>query len=152
MKNTFRVVSCLLAGLATGTAFANLHLPGYKHAVVMVRKGAAATVLYIDGRGGRQVLALSLKNLQKSKEIELRMPGGKIESWYPPIFPLPFSRWITVAGGRFKGLQSGQRLPVYVVFDDTGENRKLDVLDGTDGSLIQTVAVLRGRSHEYHRH
>lgn len=152
MKRAYKVALCLLAGLAFGAAAANLRLPGYKHATVTIAKGAGPASLSLNGGGGRQVLALSIKNLQSARNIEIRMEGAEIESWYPPVFKMPFSRWMSVEGGKFKDVEFGRRLPVYVAFNDNGENRRMEIVDSADGSLIREIDIVRGDSHERHDH
>lgn len=151
VKRRLKIAFFSLAGLAVGAAFAKVDFPGFRHAVIPIRKGAAKP-LYINGEGGRQVLALSMRNLQKSREIEIRMEGASIESWYPPVVTMPYNRGLSVEGGRFSGVEFGKRLPVYVAFNDNGEGRKIEIMDSTDGSLIQSVDVLRGKGNERHNH
>lgn len=152
MRRGLKIALFLIVGFAVGAAFARLNFPGFKHAVVTIGKGAESKPLYLNGTGGRQVLALSMKNLQKSRDIEIRMEGADIESWYPPVVRMPFNKRMSVQGGKFKGVEFGKRLPVYVVFNDSGENRKIEIIDSIDGSLIQTIDVLRGKGNERHRH
>ncbi len=152
MKRAGKVICCSLAGLAFGAALANLKLPGYKHAMVTIARDAGPGYLSLNGGGGRQVLALTMKNLQPSQEIEIRMRGAEIESWYPPVFKMPFSRWMSVDGGRFRGIEFGRGLPVYVSFNDTGGNGRLEIVDLSDGSLIRAIEIGRGSGHERHRH
>ncbi|MBI4689709.1 MAG: hypothetical protein HY754_05535 [Nitrospirae bacterium] len=152
MKRTIKVIIFLIAGFAAGTAIAKLSFPGYKHAMVTIKKAAESKPLYIGVDGGRYVLALSMKNLQRSKDIEIRMAGAEIHSWYPPVIRMPFSNPISFEAGRFKEVEFGKRLPVYVVFNDNGENRKIEIIDSMDGSRIQTINVLRCKDHEDHSH
>lgn len=154
MKKFFKIALCSLAGLAVGVTFANLSSPGYKHGMVMLMpgKGAEAKPFYFNGNNGRQVLALSVKNHQRSKNIEFRMEGAEMQSWYPPVIRMPFSHGVSFDAGKFKGVDFNKSLPVYVVFDDDGTNRKLEIIDSTTGSLIQTVDVARGKGNERRNH
>ncbi|MBZ0155337.1 MAG: hypothetical protein K8I29_03870 [Alphaproteobacteria bacterium] len=152
MKGVARAVFSLLVGLAVGTVFAKLSFPGYTHATVVIRKGGAPKPLSLNGTGGRQVLALSMKNLQKSREIGIRMEGAEIQSWYPPVVRMPFNKGISFEEGIFSGVEPGKRIPVYIVFTDNGKNRKIEVVDPTEGSLIQTIDILRGQGDAEHRH
>jgi hypothetical protein len=150
-KVKLKVVVYVIIGLVIGVAVAKLNFPGYKHAVVMIKRGSGSKPIRIDGNK-RQVLALTMKNLQKSKAIEIKMEGAEVQSWFPPVIRMPFFRNIGFETGRFKEVGSGRRLPVYVVFDDNGEHRKIEIIDSTDGSTIQTVCVLRGKGHEDRNH
>lgn len=152
MKRKWKILFCALAGLAFGAALANLRLPGYRHATVTIAKGAGPGTLSLNGGGGRQVLALSMKNLQSSRDIEIRIPGAEIESWYPPVFRMPFSRWMSIEEGSFKGVEFGRRLPVYVAFNDNGKSRKMEIVDSADGSLIREIDIVRGENHERNHH
>lgn len=151
MKQKYKTALCIIAGLAVGAAFSKVEFPGYKHVMAMVRKGAEAKPVYIGEGGGRQVLALTVKNLTDSKEIEIRMDGASIESWYPPVVAMPFSRVPSFEGGRFSDA-AGKRLPVYVTFNDDGGDRKIEIVDSTDGSIIQTMDILRGKGDERQHH
>ncbi|MDA8165010.1 MAG: hypothetical protein M0017_08270, partial [Desulfobacteraceae bacterium] len=128
MKKTFKIALCLLAGFVIGTVFAKLDFPGYKHVMVMLMKGEAKPI-YINGDGGRQVLALTIMNHQQARDIEVRMDGAEIQSWYPPVVKMPFSRELLVEGGKFRGIEHGKRLPVFVAYNDNGEKRKIDIID-----------------------
>jgi hypothetical protein len=152
MRKLYRIPLCLLAGLAFGVAAANLHFTGYRHAMVTISRGAKPETLSFRGSGGRQVLALTVKNMQPSRNIELRMQGAEIESWYPPVFTMPFARWMSVEGGKFRGVEFGKRLPVYVAFNDNGRSRSMEIIDSTDGSLIRAITLARGDGYERHHH
>jgi hypothetical protein len=152
VKLKFKTALCLLAGLAVGAALSKVEFPGYKHVMVMARKGAETKPIYIGAGGGRQVLALTVKDLTDSGDIEIRMDGAEIESWFPPVVRMPFNKDISFEDGKFTGAGPGKRLPVYVAFNDDGEKRKIEVIDSTDGSIIQTLDVLRGKGNEKQHH
>ncbi|MCC6346983.1 MAG: hypothetical protein IT388_07305, partial [Nitrospirales bacterium] len=91
-------------------------------------------------------------NLREAREIEVRMEGAEIQSWYPPVVRMPFNKGISFESGKFSGVEPGRRIPVYVVFDDDGRDRKIEVIDSADGFVIRTIEVLRGKDDEKHRH
>lgn len=148
-KKFLKVLVFVLAGISVGVMFARFNVKDYRHASAVLKRGAAAKPLYINDYNGRQVLALSLKNLQNSKNIEVKMDGAVIQSWYPPVVKMPFYK-MNVEGGRFEGVNYGKRLPVYLVLDGTFEHGDLEIIDSSNGSLIQTVHVMRGGSDGEH--
>lgn len=152
MRRAHKIVFSLLLGLAAGVGCAHLVFPGFQHAAVRIGKGAAEKPLFFNGNGGRQVFALSLKNLGEARDIEIRMEGGAIQSWYPPVVRMPFGKVIPFEGGKFRGVEPGRRVPVYVVFHDNGKNRKIEVVDAADGSVLRTIDILRGKGNERHTH
>ena len=105
------------AGIAVGIAFAKFNVKDYRHASVSIKKGEVTKPIYISDYSGRQVLALSLKNLQRSQDIEIRADGAEIESWYPPVVRMPFTKWMEVEEGRFRGISFGKRLPLYLTIN-----------------------------------
>ncbi len=143
-----------MAGLAVGTAFANLKFPGYKHAMVMLMPGkrADAKPLYFAENGGRQVLMLSVKNHQRAKDIEFRMEGAEIRSSYPPVVTMPFSHALSFDAGKFTGVEFNKSFPVFIAFNDDGTNKKLEIIDSSSGLVIQTVDVVRGKGNERRDH
>ena len=151
MRPLARIFLCGLAGLAAGAGAAGLSFPGYLHAMVALGPGARSAPLRIDG-SRRQTLALSLTGLGAVREVDIRMPGAEISSWYPPVVRLPFNKVPYFSGGRFLGVEPGRKLPVYVAFEDDWTVRSIEILDAADGSLISSVAVTHGRADGQHHH
>lgn len=143
-KNLSKVLFFLLAGIAVGVIFARFSVKDYRHVSVVLKEGTATKPLYINDYDGTQVIALSLKNLQHAKNIEVKMEGATVQSWYPPIVKMPFTRWMEVEGGKFKGITFGKRLPLYLRIDGRSECKELEIIDSSDGSIIQTVHVMKG--------
>ncbi len=144
----------LIAGITIGIMFANFSSPDYRHASLILKEGINPKPIHISDYKGTQVIALSLKNLQQAKDIEARMDGATIQSWYPPVVRMPFLKSVGVAGGRFKGVAFGQRLPLYLTvsgndFSDNG-NKEMEIIDSSTGSVIQTVPVMRGGANGGH--
>ena len=150
MKAKARIVLCGLAGLAAGTAAASLRFPGYKHAMVQLAPGTQAGPIHIDG-SRRQLLALSLSGLAV-RNVEVRMQGARIGSWYPPAIRLPFSKVPSFSDGIFRDVGPDRKLPVYVAFDSDGTGRSIDFVNAKDGTLIKSVAVMRGGADGGHQH
>lgn len=140
----------VLAGVFTGVMFAGFKVQDYQHASIVIRKGEAAKPLYISDYRGRQVIALSAKNLQSAKDIEIKMDGAVVQSWYPPAVKMPYNKWMDVEGGRFRGVDSGKRLPLYLIADNRKGCGEIEIVDLSDGSLIQRVHVMRGGSNDRH--
>ena len=67
----------------TGVMFAGFKVQDYQHASIVIRKEEAAKPLYVSDYKGRQVIALSMKNLQGARDIEIKMDGAVVQSWYP---------------------------------------------------------------------
>lgn len=149
-KNILKVFFFLLAGIAVGVMFARFSVKDYRHVSVVLKEGAVTKPLYINDYDNTQVIALSLKNLQHAKNIELRMKGATVQSWYPPAVKMPFSKWMEVDGGKFKGITFGKRLPLYLIIDGLSECKELEIIDSSDGSIIQTVHVMKGGSDGGH--
>jgi hypothetical protein len=140
----------LLAGIIVAVIFAKFKAQDYRHASITVKKGGAVKHLSINDYSGRQVIALSLRNQHTSKDIEVRMDGAQIQSWYPPVIKMPFHRGVDVKGGRFNGVSSGKRIPLYLIINGKDGGGKIEIIDSSNGSLIQTVHVMRGGFDERH--
>lgn len=140
----FKAALFVMSGIIVGALFAKFKTSDYHHAMLVLKKGAEARPLYVSRNDGRQVLALSLKNLQSSRDIEIRMAGADVQSWYPPVIKMPFRKWMEVEGGKFRGVDSGTRLPLYVISDSAVRCGDIEIIDSSNGSLIQTVHVMRG--------
>ncbi|MBI4686857.1 MAG: hypothetical protein HY756_03630 [Nitrospirae bacterium] len=150
MKRKFLGAFLFVAvGLAVGVMFAKFTAKDYKHASIAIKRGEKAKPLYINNYGGKQVLALSVKNLQHAKDIEVKADGIAIQSWYPPVVRMPFFD-IDFKGGRFSGVAFGKRLPLYLIFDDGMDHKDIEIINSSDGTLIQTVHVMRGRGEGGH--
>ncbi|MDA8388280.1 MAG: hypothetical protein M0Z58_06445 [Nitrospiraceae bacterium] len=159
MKRSLKIALFVVAGLAAGAAFARLDLPGFKFAMVTIKKGANSRPILTGAGGGRCVLALSMKNLQKASDIGIRADGAKVLSWYPPVVRMPYGHSPDFRDGRFTGAGFGETLPVYIVFNNIGGtsprgpgNKKIEIVDSRDGSLIRTIDVLGGNGHEKQKH
>ncbi len=144
MRKFLKAAVFVLTGIAVGAAFANFRSPDYRHASVILKEGVNPKPIHISNYEGAQVIALSLKNLQHAKDIEVRMEGATIQSWYPPAVKMPFSKWMEVDGGKFKGVSFGKRLPLYLSINGQSECKELEIIDSAKGSVIQTVHVMRG--------
>lgn len=144
MRKFFKGAVFVFAGIAVGAAFANFKSPDYRHASVMLKEGVNPKPINIANYDGTQVIALSLKNLQHAKDIEVRMEGATIQSWYPPVVKMPFYKWMDTEGGRFRGVAFGKRLPLYLTINGKGDCGEIEIIDSSDGSIIQTVHVMRG--------
>ena len=140
----------VLAGIFTGVMFAGFKVQDYQHASIVIGKGGAAKPLYVSDYRGRQVIALSIKNLQSARDIEIKMDGAVVQSWYPPVVKMPYNKWIDVEGGRFRGVDFGKRLPLYLIADNRKACDEIEIVDLSDGSLIQRVHVMRGGSNDRH--
>lgn len=143
MRKFLKAAVFVIAGIAVGALFANFRSPDYRHASVILKEGVNPKPIHISNYKGAQVIALSLKNLQHAKDIEVRMEGATIQSWYPPAVKMPFSKWMEVDGGKFKGVSFGKRLPLYLTISGN-DCKELEIIDSANGSVIQTVHVMRG--------
>jgi hypothetical protein len=150
MRKFLKTAVFVFAGIAVGAAFANFRSPDYRHASVMLKKGVNPKPVNISDYAGAQVVALSLKNLQHIKNIEVRAEGAKIESWYPPVVKMPFGRWTEVDGGKFRGVEFGKRLPLYLTIDGQSACKDIEIIDSANGSVIQTVRLMKGGADAGH--
>lgn len=150
MRKFLKAAVFVFAGAAVGAAFANFKSPDYRHASVMLKEGVNPKPISIADHEGVQVIALSLKNLQHAKDIEVRMDGATIQSWYPPVVKMPFSKWMEVDGGKFRGVAFGKRLPLYLTINGKNGCGEIEIIDSSDGSIIQTVHVTKGGSDGGH--
>lgn len=148
-RKILKIFVFVLAGITTGVMFARFTVKDFRHSSVVLKIDAGAKPIYINDYNGRQVLALSLRNLQNSKNIEVKMDGAVIQSWYPPVVRMPFYK-MNVERGRFEGVNYGKRLPLYLVLDETFEHGDLEIIDSSNGSLIQSVHVMKGGSGGEH--
>lgn len=139
----FRILF-IISGLLVGVALARFSVADYKHTSVVIGKGIHKGPLYISDYEGRQVIALSLKNLQRNKDIDIRMDGAEIQSWYPPPVKMPYYRWMDIEDGGFRGIEYGRRLPLYIVLNGDFEHGDLEIINPSDGSIIQSIHVMRG--------
>lgn len=149
-KKTLSIVFFALTGIVIGALFANFRSPDYHHASVMLKDGVKSKPINISNYNGSQVIALSLKNLQHAKDIEVRMEGATIQSWYPPAIKMPFRKWMEVDGSKFKGVSFGKRLPLYLKINGQSECKELELIDSERGSVIQTVHIMRGGADAGH--
>ncbi|MDI6744055.1 MAG: hypothetical protein QMD07_01640 [Thermodesulfovibrionales bacterium] len=117
---------------------------------MILKEGVNPKPIHISNYKGAQVIALSLKNLHHAKDIEVRMDGAAIQIWYPPVVKMPFSKWMEVDGGKFKGVAFGKRLPLYLSINGQGECKELEIIDSANSSVIQTVHVMRGGADAGH--
>ncbi|TAL26758.1 MAG: hypothetical protein EPN94_02545 [Nitrospirae bacterium] len=145
-----KIALFIFIGILTGLAFAGFRAGDYRHASIVIKKGEAAKPLYVGSYRGRQVIALSAKNLQSAKDIEIKMDGAVVQSWYPPVIKMPYSKWMNVEGGRFGGVDFGKRLPLYLIADNRKGCGEIEIVDLSDGSLIQRVHVMSGGSDDRH--
>ena len=150
MRKFLKAAVFVIAGIAVGALFANFRSPDYRHASVILKEGVNPKPIHISNYEGAQVIALSLKNLQHAKDIEVRMEGATIRSWYPPVVKMPFSKWMEIEGGKFKGVAFGKRLPLYLTISGQDGCKDIEVIDLSDGSVIQTVYVMRGGADAGH--
>ena len=150
MKRGLKIAIFVIAGLIAGVAFARLDLPGFRYAMVPVKKGARLRPLYVGSAGGRRVLALSLKDLQGAGDIGIQADGALVQSWYPPVVRMPYGHSPDFRDGRFIGARSGEALPVYIVFgaDAGGKNKSRKIEIRADGEPIESITVLGGGGHE----
>ncbi|MBI3592896.1 MAG: hypothetical protein HY099_05395 [Nitrospirae bacterium] len=140
LKTAFFVI----AGIAIGVMFANFKVRDYHHTSLVIKKDAKTKPLHISDYNGAQVIALSVKNIHGAKDIELRLKDTEIQSWYPPVIKMPFGKWMEVDGGKFKGVEFGKRIPLYLIINGRSGCRELEIIDSSDGSLIQAVHLMRG--------
>lgn len=148
-KKFFKTFLFVIAGIVIGTAFARFKVNDYRHASVVIKKGQEAKPLYINEYDGKQVLALSVKNLGYAKDIEIKMDGSLVQSYYQPVVKMPF--WdLYVDGGKFRGAAFGQRLPVYLTIDAGDDHKNLEVIDSSDNTIIQTVHIMKGKGDGGH--
>ena len=143
MNSLVKTILFILIGILTGVALARFKTEDYRHASVILKEGVNPKPIHISNYEGAQVIALSLKNLQHAKDIEVRMEGATIQSWYPPVVGMPFVKWAGVDGGRFKGVAFGKRLPLYLTISGN-DCKEMEIIDSANGSVIQTVHVMRG--------
>lgn len=145
-------------GLVVGSLFANFKSNDYRHASLLLKANGEVGPLAINDYSGRQVVALSLRNLQPATDFSLQGEGIAIQSWYPPALPLPFRPWLTISGGaggeefRVKGARFGQRLPLYLIVEagEAGGCRELTIRNNADGALLRTVHLLPGGDNGGH--
>lgn len=140
LKTAFFVI----AGIAIGVMFANFKVRDYSHASLVITKDAKTKPLHISDYNSRQVIALSVKNLHGARDIELRLNDAKLQSWYPPVIKMPFGKWMEVDGGKFRGVEFGKRIPLYLIINGQNGCQELEIIDSSNGSLIQTVHLMRG--------
>ncbi|MCB4791471.1 MAG: hypothetical protein LHV68_06240 [Elusimicrobia bacterium] len=154
MQKKVKLATCILAGLAAGISAANLSLPGYKHASLILSENSKSAVkpLYYKGSGGRQVLAVSVKNRLELKEIGFRMQGALMQSWLPPVVTMPFFKGASFDRENYSGIKRGQNLPLYIVFNDSPEKHTLEVIDPKDNSVITSVNIVKQTRDEKHSH
>lgn len=139
-------------GMIIGALFANFKSNDYRHASLLLKAPGEAGPLWLNDFSGRQVIALSLRNLQPITDLRLQGEGIAIRSWYPPPLPLPFRPWLTITGGktgeefRANGVRFGQRLPLYLIVEGSEDDgcRELTIRNGADGSLLRTVHLMPG--------
>ena len=150
IKKGLKIAIFVIAGLAAGMAFACLDPPGFRFAMAPVRKGVRLRPFYVRSAGGRRVLALSLKDLQDARNIEIRADGALVQSWYPPVVRMPYSHSPDFRDGTFRGARSGETLPVYIVFraGAGGNNKNGKIEISADGAPIKSITVLGGKRHE----
>lgn len=140
----------VVTGIAIGIMFANFNVRDYRHASLVIKKDTKTKPLNISDYNGRQVIALSVKNLQGANDIEWRVKDTEIQSWYPPVIKMPFGKWMEVDGGKFRGVEFGKRIPLYLIINGRSGCSELEIIDSSDGSLIQTVHLMRGGSNGGH--
>ncbi len=150
MQRKFLSISLfVIAGLIVGIAFAKFTSKDYKHASIVIKRGEKAKPLYINNYEGKQVLALSVKNLQNAKDIEIKVDDIAIQSWYPPVVRMPF--WdLDFKDGKFSKAAFGKRLPLYLIIDGNVDHKDMEIINSSDGMLIQTVHVMRGKGDGGH--
>ena len=145
-------VAFTVIGIGVGVVFANFRVPDYYHATVVLKEGGDSKPIYISENKGTKILALSVKNLQDSRDIEIKVTGGIIHSSYPPPVILPFRKWISVEGNVFRGLRYGMKLPLYVVLDGEGKSYELSFVRVTDGKPIKKVSIMAGGKFTHGSH
>ncbi|HAK89344.1 MAG: hypothetical protein A2077_04660 [Nitrospirae bacterium GWC2_46_6] len=150
MRKFLKTAVFVLAGIAVGALFANFKVHDYRHASLAIKKDADKKTLNISDYNGRQVIAISLKNLQHAKDIEVRMDGATIQSWYPPAVKMPFYKWMEIDGGKFKGVGFGKRLPLYLTINGQGGCKEMEIIDSSNGSVIRTVHFMKGGADAGH--
>lgn len=144
MRKFLKAAVFVIAGIAVGALFANFRSPDYRHASVILKEGVNPKPIHISNYNGRQVIALSVKNLHGAKDIELRLKDAEIQSWYPPVIKMPFGKWMEVDAGKFRGVEFGKRIPLYLTINGQSGCRELEIIDSSDGSLIHAVHLMRG--------
>jgi len=146
LKTAFFVI----AGIAIGIMFANFKVRDYRHASLVIKKNAKTKPLHISDYNGRQVIAISVKNLHGARDIELRLKDAEFQSWYPPVIKMPFGKWMEVDGGKFREVEFGKRIPLYLIINGQSGSMELEIIDSSNGSLIQTVHLMKGGSNGGH--
>jgi len=151
-RKWLKTALAVIAGMAAAILFANFKTGDYRHQMLALKPGGGARPLSLNDYSGRQVIALSLRNFLPVTDLRLQGEGLTIQSWFPPPLPLPLGRRLMVAddpdgrGLRLRGVKTGQRLPLYLIVEGGGETacRELEILNGADGSLLQTVHLMPG--------
>jgi len=139
----------ILSGIAVGVAFARFSVKDYHHTSIVIKEDDRQRPVYMSDSKGRQVIALSVKNLTGKRDIGFRVEGAEIQSWYPPVVRMPF--WnIDVEGSIFRGVGQGRRLPLYLIFDTFNGHGYLEIFDARDGSPIQKVHIMEGGNGKGH--
>lgn len=146
LKTAFFVI----VGIAIGVMFASFKVRDYHHTSLVIKKDAKTKPLHISDYNGRQVIAISVKNLHGARDIELRLKDAEFQSWYPPVIKMPFGKWMEVDGGKFRGVEFGKRIPLYLIINGQSGCLELEIIDSSNGSLIQTVHLMKGGSNGGH--
>ena len=149
-SNYLKTALFVAAGIAVGIAFAKFRTDDFHHAMLVLKKGPEPKTLYVSRNDGRQVLALSVKNLQGAKDIEVKMAGARVQSWFPPVVPLPFRTWMDVDGGKLRGVEIGDRIPLYIISERAVKCGDMEIIDSSSGALIRKVHVMRGEYNGGH--
>ncbi|MBI5624063.1 MAG: hypothetical protein HY924_09810 [Elusimicrobia bacterium] len=142
---------CAAVGSAAASGFARMSLPGYLHGSVQAVRGAEPATLTV-GESGRQVLALSIVNAAGTRDLSVRMDGARVTSWLPAVVRLPGLAGIGFEEGRFKAVPPGKKLPVYVVLAADQARARLELVDASDGSVIRSAQIARGKVHGLRHH
>lgn len=118
----------------------------------MLKEDGAAQPLYLKPGIGRKTLALTVKNLQDSPEVQILVEGGEIQSASPPPMVLPFTttKWPALQGATMTGLRPGMKVPLYIALAGDRANYALSFVRVADGKTLLTVPVIEGEGCAAH--
>lgn len=147
-------IACMVLGLAVGAGSAQFMPPQFVHGSVMLKENGAAQPLFLKPGIGRKTLALTVKNLQDSAEVQIQVEGGEIQSASPPPMGLPFTttQWPVLQGATMTGLRPGMKIPLYIALAGDRANYALSFVRVADGKTLLTVPVIEGEGCAAHNH
>ncbi|MCG6550899.1 MAG: hypothetical protein L7F77_01120 [Candidatus Magnetominusculus sp. LBB02] len=142
----------LALGAAAGTAVTKFSPSDYYHRMLVLTGDAAAAPVYVKELSGKTVLNLSIKNMQGEENIVVDVTGGRFSCPLPPPVTLSPKSWTSFNRNCFKGLKKGARIPACLVLDGKADSYEITFKRLSDGSVIKRFPIVKGESHEIHRH